>query len=142
MRYLLDTDHLSILQRQSGKDFHNLVARMAQYPLSDFAISIITIQEQMLGCHSYINRSRHSSELVKGYEIMLRLVANFQQLPILAFDAIASQTLESLNSQRIQLAQMDARIASIALSRQMILLTRNYQDFSKVKELVIEDWTI
>ncbi len=43
MRYLLDTDHLSILQRQSGADYHNLVERMAQYPLDDFAISIITI---------------------------------------------------------------------------------------------------
>lgn len=40
MRYLLDTDHLSILQRQSGADYHNLVARMAQYPLDNFAISI------------------------------------------------------------------------------------------------------
>ncbi|WP_242541309.1 type II toxin-antitoxin system VapC family toxin [Phormidium pseudopriestleyi] len=117
MRYLLDTDHLSILQRQSGADYHNLMARMAEYPLDDFAISIITIQEQMLGCHAYINRARYPNELVKGYEIMVRLVADFQRLPILSFDAIAAQTLEQLNSQRIQLAQMDARIAAIALSR-------------------------
>ncbi|WP_040484352.1 type II toxin-antitoxin system VapC family toxin [Lyngbya aestuarii] len=142
MRYLLDTDHLSILQRQSGTDYNNLVARMAQYPLSDFAISIITIQEQMLGCHAYINRARHPNELVKGYEIMVRLVADFQRLPLLSFDAIAAKTLEQLNSQRIQLAQMDARIAAIALSRQMILLTRNHRDFSKVTGLAIEDWTI
>lgn len=66
MRYLLDTDHLSILQRQSGENYNNLVARMARYPLSDFAISIVTIQEQMLGCHAYINRARHPHELVKG----------------------------------------------------------------------------
>jgi len=142
MRYLLDTDHLSILQRQSGENYNNLVARMARYPLSDFAISIVTIQEQMPGCHAYINRARHPHELVKGYEIMVRLVADFQRLPILSFDAIAAQTLEQLNSQRIQLAQMDARIAAIALSRQMILLTRNHRDFSKVRELAIEDWTI
>ena len=142
MKYLLDTDHLSILQRQSGGDYHNLVARMAQYPLSDFAISIITIQEQMLGCHAYINRARYPKELVKGYEIMIRLVADFPRLPILPFDTIAAQTLEQLNSQRIQLAQMDARIAAIALSRQMILLTRNHRDFSKVAGLAIEDWTI
>jgi tRNA(fMet)-specific endonuclease VapC len=97
MRYLLDTDHLSILQRQSGADYYNLVARMAQYPLDDFAVSIITIQEQMLGCHAYINRARYPNELVKGYDLMVRLVANFQQLPILPFDAIAAQTLEQLN---------------------------------------------
>jgi len=26
MKYLLDTDHLSILQRQTGKDYSNLIA--------------------------------------------------------------------------------------------------------------------
>jgi tRNA(fMet)-specific endonuclease VapC len=74
MRYLLDTDHLSILQRQSGADYHNLVARMAQYSLDDFAISIITIQEQMLGCHAYINRARYPNELVKGYDLSKRFI--------------------------------------------------------------------
>ncbi|WP_318286050.1 hypothetical protein [Limnospira fusiformis] len=44
MRYLLDTDDLSILQRQSGADDHNILARMAQYTLDNLAISIITIQ--------------------------------------------------------------------------------------------------
>lgn len=49
MKYLLDTDHLSILQRQAGIDFSNLSTRMAQYPLSDFAVSTVTFHEQMLG---------------------------------------------------------------------------------------------
>jgi len=41
MRYLLDTHYLSILQRQSGADYHNLVARMAEYPLDNFAILLL-----------------------------------------------------------------------------------------------------
>jgi tRNA(fMet)-specific endonuclease VapC len=57
MKYLLDTDHLSILQRQAGRDFSNLSMRMTQYPLSDFAVSTVTFHEQMLGCHAYINRA-------------------------------------------------------------------------------------
>jgi hypothetical protein len=30
MKYLLDTDHLSILQRKAGKDYQNLSRRMAE----------------------------------------------------------------------------------------------------------------
>jgi tRNA(fMet)-specific endonuclease VapC len=142
MKYLLDTDHLSILQRQTGRDYSNLSTRMAQYPLSDFAVSIVTFHEQMLGCHAYINRERTLNDVVKGYEMMARLVNDFKVLPILPFDAGAATTFEQLKTQRIQLAKMDARIAAIALSRGLILLTRNHRDFGKVAGLAIEDWTI
>ncbi|MBC6432835.1 type II toxin-antitoxin system VapC family toxin [Nostoc sp. HG1] len=142
MKYLLDTDHLSIIQRQMGQDYINLSTRMAQYPLSDFAISIVTFHEQLLGSHTYISRARNDSEVVKGYEMMVRLVNDFKVLPLVSFDADAATALSQLQAQRIQLARMDSRIAAIALSRKLVLLTRNHRDFSKVAGLLIEDWTV
>jgi tRNA(fMet)-specific endonuclease VapC len=62
--------------------------------------------------------------------------------PVLPFDASAGAVLDSLRTQRIRLATMDLRIASIALSRGLILLTRNVSDFRKVLGLLIEDWTV
>lgn len=47
MKYLLDKDHLSILQRQTRKDYENLFTRMTRYPVSDFAVSTVTFHEQM-----------------------------------------------------------------------------------------------
>jgi tRNA(fMet)-specific endonuclease VapC len=141
MKYLLDTDHLSILQRQAGTDYTNFLTRMDRYSLSDFAISTVTFHEQMLGSHTYINRARNPDELVKGYEMMTRLVRDFRVLPLVSFDAGAATAFIQLQSQRLQLGKMDARIAAIALSHRLILLTRNYRDFSKVQGLAIEDWT-
>jgi tRNA(fMet)-specific endonuclease VapC len=142
MKYLLDTDHLSILQRQTGQDYINLSTRMAHYPLLDFAVSTVTFHEQMLGSHTYINRARDLNDLVKGYGMMTRLVRDFKVLPLVSFDASAATALSQLQSQGIQLGKMDARIAAIALSCRLILLTRNLRDFSKVAELGIEDWTV
>ena len=142
MKYLLDTDHLSILQHQTGRDFSNLSTRMAQYPLSDFAVSTVTFHEQMLGCHAYINRARNPDDVVKGYTMMARLVSDFKVLPLVSFDAGAATTFDRLQSQRIQLAKMDARIAAIAMLRGLILLTRNQRDFGKVTGLSIQDWTV
>lgn len=120
MKYLLDTDHLSIIQRQTAPAYLNLSTRIAQYPLSDFAISIVTFHEQLLGSHTYISRARNKNEVVKGYEMMVRLVNDFKILPLLTFDAGAATALSQLQAQRIQLASMDARIAAIALSRKLI----------------------
>jgi tRNA(fMet)-specific endonuclease VapC len=142
MRYLLDTDHLSILQRQSGKDYSNLSVRMAQHPISDFAVSTVTFHEQVLGSHAYINRARNLNDVVKGYEMMARIVSDFKVLPLISFDVGAATAFDRLKSQRLQLAKMDARIAAIALFRGLILLTRNHQDFGKVAGLLIEDWTV
>ena len=141
MKYLLDTDHLSILQRKAGKDYQNLSRRMADYLLSDFTVSTITFHEQILGCHSFINRARNVTDVVRGYEIMTRLINDFKILPLLPFDTNAAIIFNQIQSQRIQLAKMDTRIAAIALSHKLILLTRNYQHFSKIPGLLIEDWT-
>lgn len=74
--------------------------------------------------------------------MMARLVKDFKVLPLISFDADAALMFDQLQSKKIQLAKMDGRIASIALSRGLILLTRNTKDFSKIPNLAIEDWTV
>jgi tRNA(fMet)-specific endonuclease VapC len=74
---------------------------MAHYPLSDFAVSTVTFHEQMLGIHAYINHARNLNDVVKGYEMMGRLVNDFKMLPLVSFDAGAATKFEQLQSQRI-----------------------------------------
>lgn len=86
----------------------------------------MTFHEQMLGCHAYLNRARNMNDVVKAYEIMARLVSDFKVLPLVSFDVGAATAFTQLQSQRIQVAKMDTRIAAIALFRGLILLTRNH----------------
>jgi len=46
-----------------------------------------------------------------------------------------------MRTQKVRVATMDLRIAAIAISNNLVLLTRNTGDFSKVPNLIIEDWT-
>jgi len=73
--------------------------------------------------------------------MMARIVSDFKVIPIALFDASAATAYAELESQRIQLAKMDAWIAATALSRNLIWLTRNHRDFDKVAGLTLEDWT-
>ena len=141
MRYLLDTDHISFLQRRSGLEFENLSARIAQYSFTEFGLSIVSFHEQVLGANNFISRARTNRDLMRGYNLLSETLSGFASAPVLDFDADAITIFDQLRSQRVRVATMDLRIASIALSKDLILLTRNVKDFRQVPKLVTEDWT-
>lgn len=141
MKYLLDTDHISVLQRRSGPEFAKLSARVSREPRADLGFSIVSFHEQVLGCHAYINRARNVGDVVRGYDMLVRALRQFAAAPVVTFDDRARVVFDGLGSHRLRVGVMDLRIASIALSGGLVLLTRNAADFTRVPGLVIEDWT-
>ena len=142
MKYLLDTDHISFLQRQSSAEHTNLIARMVQCSSSDFAFSIISFHEQVIGAHAFINKCKKTTDTIRGYTLLLEILQGFSAAPVLPFDAEAVAIFDMFRAQRIPVGSMDLRIAAIAISRNLVLLTRNTKDFGRVPGLVIEDWTV
>jgi tRNA(fMet)-specific endonuclease VapC len=142
VRFLLDTDHISILQLLGGAEYAILSARISQHPRSDFAFSVVSFHEQVLGCNTYLSRARTSANVVRGYAMLGGVARDFATNVMLPFDAPAAVVFDGLVGQRIRVGTMDLRIASIALSQSLILLTRNTSDFSKVPGLQFQDWTV
>ncbi len=142
MKYLLDTDHISILQKQSGPEFATLIRRIAQVPRSDLAFCIVSFHEQALGCHTYLAKAKTATDVIRGYHIFNRVLSAFAASVVLPFDSQSSAVFDDLISKRVRIATMDLRIASIAISQGLILLTRNTRDFRKVSGLQIDDWTV
>jgi tRNA(fMet)-specific endonuclease VapC len=142
VRYLLDTDHISFLQRRSSVEFTRLMTRMDRYSPEDFALSAVSFHEQTLGAHNFINRAQTNTDTIRGYNLLIEILQGFASAPVLPFDREAIAVFDELRSQKVRVATMDLRIASIAISRDLVLLTRNVRDFSKVPKLVTEDWTV
>jgi len=141
VKYLLDTDHISFLQQRSLLEYPILAARIAQHSPEDFAFSVVSLHEQALGAHTFINRAQTTTDTIRGYTLLLEILQGFSVAQVLPFDAGAAALFDGLRLQRVRIATMDLRIASIALSRGLVLLTRNIGDFSRVPGLVTEDWT-
>jgi tRNA(fMet)-specific endonuclease VapC len=142
VRYLLDTDHISFLQRRSGTEFACLIRRMDQHSPSVFALSVVSFHEQVLGAHNFINRARINTDIERGYGLLSEILHGFLFAPVLPFDAQAIAIFEKFQQQRVRVSTMDLRIAAIAVSRNLTLLTRNAKDFDKVPGLILEDWTV
>lgn|SRR5262249_26617732 len=142
MKFLLDTDHISILQKQTGPEYAALIARIAQVRRADLAFCIVSFHEQVLGCNTYVAQAKTATDVVRGYWMFDRVLSAFAAAVVLPFDTDASLVFDGLAAQRIRVPTMDLRIGSIALSQGLTLLTRNARDFSKVPGLIFEDWTL
>ena len=142
MTYLLDTDHITILQRETGRVYATLRSRLAQHPLEELAFPIISLHEQVMGCHTYINQARTADELVRGYAMLATVLHTFRRATVLPFDTAAAAVSARLVAQRVRLRRMDLRIAAITLARGLVVVTRNTQDFGRVPGLQSDDWTV
>jgi tRNA(fMet)-specific endonuclease VapC len=136
--WILDTDHVSLFQ--TG---HPLVTQRVQSTdPNGIAVTIITVEEQMYGRLNRIRRAKSIEDLRLAYFSLNRTLAYFQSICVLDFDSSAADSYQSIISQKIRVGTQDLKIASISLSRNAVIVTRNFRDFSKVPGIKIEDWSI
>lgn len=112
--YVLDTDNLIIIQQR---------------------------HEQIMGANKFISQAKKREDYVRGYRMIESAMSGYERYKILPFDEPAAIKFEELRKQKVRIGTMDLRIASIALSHDFTLLTRNTVDFEKVPGLRFEDWT-
>jgi tRNA(fMet)-specific endonuclease VapC len=136
--WILDTDHLSLLQRG-----HSIVRkRLNTTRAEQIAITIISAEEQIRGRLKIIRQAKSSSELVLPYQRLRDLLEDFSTINLLDFTSDASIIYDELVRQKIRIGTQDLRIAAIALAAKGIMVTRNRRDFEKVPMLQLEDWTV
>jgi tRNA(fMet)-specific endonuclease VapC len=140
--FVLDTDHLGILQRQTSSQFAILMQRISRYPETNFFVTIVSFHEQVLGWNAYLARAKDSTGVVRGYNKLEGILSDFARSQVLPFSSAAADVFKELRKQRIRIGTMDLRIGAIALANGMMVLTRNLVDFRQVPNLIVEDWTV
>ncbi len=140
--FVLDTDHISLLERSGSSESYCLRHRLNEVDSENVATTIITFEEQMRGWLAYLAKSRSISQQVEAYSRLNRHIENYRTISVLTFDEKAADIFQQLQKSRIRIGTMDLRIAAITLANDATLLSRNLSDFSRVPELKIEDWTV
>lgn len=140
--YLLDTDYAVLIQKKMGAEVQRLFDKMAMHSPSSFHYPIVAFHEQVLGANSYIARTQSTAQMIRGYEILSQILIDFAAARVLPYDQGAADIFVQLRKSKIRIGTMDLRIASIALSRNLTVLTRNLVDFQRIPGLKVEDWTV
>jgi tRNA(fMet)-specific endonuclease VapC len=142
MMYVLDTDILSLLAHKDSPEAPRIGRRIAQLPDDDVVVTtIINFEEQMRGWMAALARAKSQSTEIQVYARLLQHLLTFRRMTILAYDEASARHFQQLRSLRLPLGAMDMKIASIALSTNATLITRNLADFRRIPGLRIEDWS-
>jgi tRNA(fMet)-specific endonuclease VapC len=139
--FVLDTDHLGIIQDRTEPAFSVLTSRMRLHRLEEFYVTIVSFQEQVAGWNLYIQRARDVRGLVRGYSMFQRVLTDFAEMNVLPLTDNAGNEFVRLRKSGVRVGTMDLRIGSIALVHDFTVLTRNTVDFERITGLRVDDWT-
>jgi len=136
IRFLLDTDHVSLQERGHLP----LLTRLRAQPPEALSVSIITVQEAVRGRLALLSRQLPPDQLLLAYAKLQQTIQFFSTVHVLAFDHRCLEQYEALRSQGIRIGTFDLRIAATALVHNLTMVTRNTKDFARIPGLQIEDW--
>jgi tRNA(fMet)-specific endonuclease VapC len=132
--YCFDTDTLSAVIRRDPP--LHLIRRLAQVPATEQATTTINLGELLYGA-----AKRGSEQLTRRVR---EVVSNATS--ILPFDEGAAEVYGPLRArlerEGCRLDEPDLRIASIAISRGLTVITGNVRHFSRVPGLKVENWML
>ena len=103
--YLLDTDHLSVLER-GGVEAERLRLRLQAVPPAEVAATVVSYEEQTRGWLSYLAKARSLADQVTAYSYLQRHLQVFCAIPLMAFDPAAAAIVQQLQQQRIRVGTM------------------------------------
>ena len=131
MTYLLDSN---VCIRLINNSSPAVTTRLASQQPEDILISTITQLELYYGAY-------RSAQQERNLEILQRFFSQFNIIPLDPEAArIAGKIRAELAASGTPIGPYDVQIAAIAMANNLIVVTHNTKEFSRVNGLQIEDW--
>ena len=130
-----------MLDRERLLESSMLRKNLEKYSPDEIFTTIITFEEQMRGWMAYLAKANSIEKQIIAYEKLNRFLENYRYIPVIKFDEKAGEVFKDLKKQKIKVGTMGLKIASIAVSQNALLISRNLSDYEQIPNLRVEDWT-
>jgi tRNA(fMet)-specific endonuclease VapC len=138
--YLLDSDILSLYLGRLSQ-YPRLEERVLSTEPEQLSISVISVEEAWKGALNLVQRNRLTPQALASYAFMIRVHERLTCFQVLPYDAEAERIYRRFSPGVRRLGTQDCRIAAIAISRRLTVITRNAQHFSQIPGVAYEDWS-
>ena len=131
MKYLLDTNICIYIIKQKPPQ---VLKKLQKCRPEDVALSTVTLAE----LHYGVEKSQYQEKNRKALDLF---TSSFDILPFEDKAAVCFGKIRaSLESQGMVIGPFDMMIAAHALSLNLILVTNNTKEFSRIERLKIQNW--
>jgi tRNA(fMet)-specific endonuclease VapC len=139
---VLDSDILSLMLWK-GASHSTLELRLAQLPQADLFSMIVNYEEQVGGWLDSLRQARNArmSKQIEIYRRLHQQLRLYRNVRLLDFDEAAATQFQSLRKQFRRHKANNLKVASVVLTDQALLVTRNLNDFRQIPGLRSENWT-
>ena len=128
--FVLDTNTLIFFFKGMGQVANNLLLHSPK----DFGIPAIVLYELEVGIGKSTSPAKRTKQLAE-------IVSVVNVLPFGIVEAkAAAQIRVALEDKGEPIGQYDVLIAATAIANQAILVTHNTNEFSRIENLLLEDW--
>lgn len=131
LRYLLDTNICIYIAKQKPV---SVLSRFEELKVGSVGMSIITYGELLYGAH----KSHFSKKTITFLQEFASLIPPLP-LPTDAAD-LYGEVRSKLEKQGKPIGNNDLWIASHALAMELVLVTNNMKEFSRISKLKLENW--
>ncbi len=138
LQFLFDTDHLTLFHHKQP----SLMQQIAAHRADAVGISPISIEETLRGRLAPLARGLTGINRVKAYAHLAAAVEMLTLFPLVPFYLASESQFQQLHAARLRVGTQDLKIAAIALTKNLTLLTRNHRDFGRIPGLALADWSV
>lgn len=132
MTYLLDTNILSYWMRGDAA----LIRRIKRHPPPELAMSSISLAEILYGIEKSPVKKQERTQKIQKISLLLDIYP-FDEKAAPHYAALRA----SLEKKGCVISERDMQIAAVAKAAGAVLVTNNTDEFNRVAQLKIENWT-
>src|SRR5205085_6237851 len=103
---ILDTDHLTVIQRRAEPAYSHLRTRLSKLSPNTVHTTIVSFEEQMRGWLAVIARVRNHSKEVAVYQRLQTLLRFFNEIPVLDYTDVVAARFKDLKGSRLRIGSM------------------------------------
>lgn len=136
--HILDTDTITHLHAGNLK----IVENLKKTDDSDIRITVITRIELLRGRFEFLLKASRKEELLRAQKLLDRTEELLSQIPVIPMNEKAGIQFDRLNNIKKlrKIGRADILIASIVLSNNAVLVTRNLRHFMQIPGLSVKNW--